>query len=168
MYNQNLNGLKNKYNCVNISFNIINGNMQIEKIITLDNGFEFQNNEVLINKEEAIKIAKEIDRKISILDITSCDSELCIERLNSFVYIQEKTAGKEDEIKEEIIDGKSNVYKGYSNENKLRIVWNVKINYDYDEAKAINCKEFLGRDYYIDATTGEIIGGAWGLRTIRK
>jgi hypothetical protein len=161
-YYQEINGLKNKYNCINLSFYVVNNRVIIESIITLDNDFEFQDNEVLITKEEALKIAKDMDRKISVLDINSCDAELAIERLNSFVYIQEQTLGKEDEIKEEIIDGVGNTYYGYSNEKILRIVWKVKIDYNYNASNARNENEYRGRYYYIDATTGEIIGGSWG------
>ena len=42
------------------------------------------------------------------------------------------------------------------------MVWDIKINYTYDNTKARNNGEFLGRNYYVDATTGEIIGGSWG------
>ncbi len=161
-YYQTFNGLSNKYNCINISFNIVNNKVVIERIITLDNGFKFQNNEVIISQEEALDIAKEMDRKISILNISSCDAKLDIERLNSFVYIQEKTLGKEDELKEEIINNSSHIYSGYSNEKILRVIWNVTISYDYNDTNSRNSNEYYGRNYFIDATTGEIIGGSWG------
>lgn len=163
-YYQMINGLDNKYNCINISFNVVNNILQIESIITIDNDFKYENNEVILTKDEAIKIAKEIDRKISVLDITSCKADLEIERLNSFVYIQEQTLGKEDEQKNEIIDGVIHSYTGYSHEKILRTIWNVKIYYDYNNTNARNDKERFGRNYYIDSTTGEVIGGSWGKR----
>lgn len=161
-YYQTINGLKNKYNCINLSFRIRDNNVEIEKIITLDNNFKFDNNEIILNKTDAIKIAKEVDRRISILEITSMEAELEIERLNSFIYIQEQSLGKDDEHKEQIIDGNSHSYNAYSNDRILRIVWNVRINYDYNNINARNDKERFGRNYYVDATTGEIIGGSWG------
>jgi len=53
----------------------------------------------------------------------------------------------------------------YSNEKILRKVWNVKIKYQFNyipDEPVHNWKEQFGREYYIDATTGEIIGGNWG------
>lgn len=49
--------------------------------------------------------------------------------------------------------------------NSLRKVYNVKIFYDVnytDDEPAHNWKEQFGREYFVDATTGEIIGGRWG------
>lgn len=161
-YYETINDIKNKYNCINIFFSIIDNNMVIERINNLDDNWEYQNNEVIITKEKAIEIAKIIDRKISMLDITTIDAELDIEIVNSFVYAQEKTLGKEDEYKYEIIDDVTNIYNAYSNEKILRTIWKVKISYNYNEDNARNDKEFLGRYYYVDATTSEIIGGSWG------
>lgn len=161
-YYETINGLQNEYNSIYISFSIIDNNMVIESISNLDNNFEFKNGEILITKEKAIEIAKTADRKISILDITKTDAELAIKRLNSFVYAQEKTLGKEDEYRYEIINDVTNSYNAYSNEKIIRTVWKVKISYNYNEDNARNDKEFLGRYYYVDATTGEIIGGSWG------
>lgn len=161
-YYETINDLKNKYNCINIFFSVIDNNLIIERINKLDDNWEYQNNEVIITKERAIEIAKNVDRKISILDVTTIDAELDIERVNSFVYAQEETLGKEDEFREEVIDGVTHAYRAYSNEKILRTIWNVKISYNYNESNARNSKEFLGRYYYVDTSTGEIIGGSWG------
>lgn len=161
-YYETINGLENKYNCINIFFSIIDNNMVIERISKLDDNWEFQNNEVIIEKEKSIEIAQSADRKISMLDISAIDAELAIERINSFVYAQEKTLGKEDEYKYEDIDGGTNIYNAYSNEKILRTIWKVKIDYNYNDDNARNSNESRGRYYYVDATTGEIIGGSWG------
>jgi len=161
-YYETIDGLQNKYKCINISFNVSNNKIAIKDIGMLDDNFKFQNNEVIIDKEQAIETAKSVDRKISTQDISTVTAELSIERLNSFVYVQEKTLGKEDGVKVEIIDGVENGYYGYSNEKILRKVWNVKISYNYEKEKSRNSLEDLGRRYYIDATTGEVLGGSWG------
>lgn len=161
-YYETINGIKNKYNCINIFFSIIDNNLVIERISNLNDNYEFQNNEIIITEEQAIKIAKSADRKISILDITTVDAELDIERLNAFVYVQIETLGKEDEIKSEVVNDNTNYYYGYTNEKIIRNIWKVKIDYNYSSDKARNKNEYLGRYYYIDATTGEIIGGSWG------
>lgn len=161
-YYETIDGLQNKYKSINISFNVSDNKIALKDIGMFDDNFKFQNNEVIIDKEQAIETAKSVDRKISIQDISTVTAELSIERLNSFVYVQEKNLGKEYGVKVEIIDGVENDYYGYSNEKILRKVWNIKISYNYEKEKSRNHLEYLGRRYYIDATTGEVIGGAWG------
>ena len=161
-YYETINGLQNKYSCINIFFSVIDDNVVIERISNLDDNYEYQNNEIVITKENAIEIAKAADRKISILDITKIDAELAIERVNSFVYAQEKTLGKEDEYKYEIIDGYNTAYNAYFNEKILRTIWKVKIDYEFRNENKRNDNERFGRIYYIYSTTGEVIGGSWG------
>lgn len=161
-YYETINGIQNKYNYVNIWFSIIDDNIVIEKISNFLNNYEFQNNEIIITKEQAIEIAKTTDRKISTLDITTADAELAIERLNAFVYAQKESLGKKDEIKTEKVDNITTAYYGYSNEKIIRNIWKVKIDYNYDTDNARNENEYFGRYYYVDATTGEVIGGSWG------
>ena len=73
-----------------------------------------------------------------------------------------KRSYTEDEIKHETEeDGKIISYNGYYNEKVLRKVWNVRIQYYIDKEKQRNISELGGRNYYVDTTTGEIIGGSW-------
>ena len=85
--------------------------------------------------------------------------------MNAFIYEQEETGGKEDGFVRESENGKGNIlYNQYVSEKILRKVWNIKINYEVDIENLENLNninEIYGREYYVDATTGEIIGGRW-------
>lgn len=155
--------LINYYNLIDINFKVVNNEVLINSIFVRNSDYIYEENKLIINKEQAIEIAKKCDRKISVLDIENIESEVAIRDINSFVYVQEKTQGAEDEIRhEEQEDGRIIIYDGYYDERKLRKVWNIKISYLMDKEKQRNFNEVNGRNYYVDATTGEIIGGAWG------
>ena len=154
--------LINYYNLIDVSFRVVSNEVLINSIFVRNSDYIYEENELIINKEQAIEIAKKCDRKISVLDIENIESEVAIRDMNSFVYVQEKTLGVEDEIRhEEQEHGRILIYNGYYNERKLRKVWNIKISYIVDKEKQKNFNEVNGRNYYVDATTGEIIGGAW-------
>lgn len=154
--------LTNYYNSIEITFRVVNNEVLIVNILKRNSDYIYENNELQISKKQAIETARNCDRKISLLDIATIDAELAIRDMNSFVYAQEKTQGMEDEWKDVVLeDGSLTSYKGYYNEEKLRKVWNIKIKYFINENKENNLNESYGRNYYVDATTGEIIGGDW-------
>lgn len=157
------NELINYYNSIDMDFRVVNNEILINSILVRNSDYIYEENELIINKEQAIEIAKKCDRKISVLDIENIESEVAIRDMNSFVYVQENTLGVEDEIRhEEQEDGRILIYNGYYNEKNLRKVWNIKISYIVEKEKQKNFNEVNGRNYYVDVTTGEIIGGAWG------
>lgn len=160
------NGILNEYQRLEIRFYINNKNINISQIAIYDDGYTYENNELILSQDEALTIAKEKDRIISELNIRDIDINLDIKPINEFVYLQEKSLGKDDGIIEETAENRNSIiYSKYSNEKILRKVWNVKIKYEinYTENEPVrNWKEQFGRKYYIDVTTGEIIGGNWG------
>lgn len=160
-YYMDYDNVLNEYQRLEIRFYINNDDIKISQIAIYDDGFTYQNNQLVINKDDAINIAKEKDRTISELNIRKIDIGLEIKPINEFVYLQENSFGKDDGIVKE----NSIIYSKYSNEKILRKVWNIKIEYEFNciEKELIhNWKEQFGREYYVDATTGEIIGGNWG------
>ena len=83
------------------------------------------------------------------------NSSLSIEKMNVFIYQIENnkynvTGNPEDEIY-------------YKTENTTRKVWKIMIQHDIDDRDYPDfnqyVKEGMDKYYYIDATTGEIIGG---------
>lgn len=120
----------------------------------------FENNPIEISKEEAEKIAKNKHQLIKETeDIINSKVEMRIEKMNSEIYRQEHN------IKENrIINNKVNEnYTYYLTENRVRRVWVVCIEYN---AKIENSITYEGDNlnkryntYFVDATTGEIIGG---------
>ena len=110
---------------------------------------KFENNEIVKTKEEAIEIAKEKDRKIAPeRTIKNIDADMRIEKMNADVYLRENK--KEDYENGKILQ-EDGVYK---TEERVRRVWLVNIEYEKQEGKM---NSFT---YFVDTTTGEIIGGA--------
>lgn len=126
----------------------------------------YENNEEKISKEDAIKVATEKDKQIETKKaIKEILAEVKIKQMNENVYLREnfkddyekgfiqtimqKTGDNTYELKED-----ATLYK---TEERVRKVWVVVIKYDVPENTGIS--EF---SYYIDCTTGEIIGGSIG------
>ena len=126
------------------------------------NGYE--NNEEKLTKEDAIKIAKQKDNIIETAKtIKNTKAELRIQKMNENVYLREN-------FKDEYEKGTLNLEKTgentytlkkdavfYETEERVRKVWCVVIEYDVPEGTTMS-----SFTYYIDATTGEIIGGQRG------
>ena len=122
----------------------------------------YENNEQKISKEEAIKIATEKDQQIETnRTIKDTKAEIRIKQVNENVYLREN-------FKEEYEKGTLNLEKTgentyklkedavmYKTEERIRKVWCVAVIYDLEEP-------YYGYTYYIDSTTGEIIGGQLG------
>ena len=132
--------------------------------LDIDN-YAYENNEQVISKEEAIEIAKNKEKVINPDgQIKTIQAEIKIEQMNESVFLREKY-GEEYESgkwnKEKIGE---NVYKikddavFYKTEERVRKVWRVVI--EYDKSQADNSLRYYA--YYVDATTGEIIGGEIG------
>ncbi len=93
--------------------------------------YEFEDNPFEIQKEDAINIAK---NKYGEEKIESISAKKDIQKMNSIIYQKER-----------------NLETGeYRTENIVRNVWNVKI---------VEKEHGFVENYYVDATTGEIIGG---------
>lgn len=126
------------------------------------NGYE--NNEEKLTKEGAIKIAKQKDNIIETdKTIKNTKAELRIQKMNENVYLREN-------FKDEYEKGTLNLEKTgentytlkkdavfYETEERVRKVWCVVIEYDVPEGTTMS-----SFTYYIDVTTGEIIGGQRG------
>jgi len=166
-YIKDYGGITNSYDNVDLYFYVSDGNVIVGKILTKVPELDIENNEIIIEENEAIDIAKEKDRNISELDIKHIVASLEYRPLNSFYYVQEKSNGTDDGLTmEKQEDGENIVYNRFDIENNvLRKVYNVKITYDFkflEDEPVHDWKEQFGREYFVDATTGEIIGGRWG------
>ena len=122
----------------------------------------YENNEQIITKDEAIKIALEKDKQFEDNSkIKNIIAQIKIEPMNSSIYLRDKY-GKEYEsgnLNKERISENSYKIKDdvvyYKTEERVRKVWRVNLEYDV----SINSEDLRYYTYYIDATTGEIIGG---------
>lgn len=146
--------IANKYETFKVSFIAVNGQIYLNSIL-LNKDSSYQKNPVVITEEEAIDIAKNKEQELSPHEITNVTSNLSIEKMNAFIYQIENdkynvTGNVEDEIY-------------YKTENITRKVWKIKIEHNIDDRDYPDfnkyIKEGMDKYYYIDATTGEIIGG---------
>lgn len=117
---------------------------------------KYEDNEQKISKEDAIKIATEKDKQIEKeKEIKETKAEIRIKEMNENVYLREN-------FKEEYENGTLNMEKTgkntyklkddavmYKTEERVRKVWCVVVSYG----------DVPSYTYYIDSTTGEIIGG---------
>lgn len=122
--------------------------------LTIDTNI-YENNEQKISKEDAIKIAIEKEKQIEpnkVIEDTK--AEIRIRQMNENVYLRENFDEKAEKIGEDTYKLKDDTVM-YKTEGRVRKVWCVAVIYDLDE-------EYYGYTYYIDSTTGEIIGGQLG------
>lgn len=131
-----------------ITYKIIDGNVFIHKLSYRELN-DFVNNPIVITKDEAIKIAIDKEKEFSVLEILKCEAELGVKKMNSFVFLLENRL--------------NNMNENIHLDNIERNVWIVSIEHKKEnkprsEDILIARTEF-DKKYYIDATTGEIIGG---------
>lgn len=173
--NSSPNGL-NKYKQLLINFFVSDGKVYITLVRELDKKkidivlekSEFQDNPVVITEEQAIEIAKAMDKKISGKDIEAVRTTLVNNEVNEYVWLQEKSNGEDTGyIWQQLESGGRHSYNQYYYPEKtIRNTYEVKIDYS-GEIILDESKEYLGDDsngnigriYYVDCTTGEIIGG---------
>ena len=150
-------GVANKYESFSVSFLSVNDDIFLNTV-QIGEDKSFQNNEVVISKEDAIEIAKNKEKEFSNYDITNVKCELSIEKMNSFIYQIENNAFDVTKSPDE--------QDYYKTDDVARKVWQVKVEHNLDIIDGdLNkyIKEKMDKYYYIDATTGEIIGGKKGL-----
>lgn len=128
---------------------------QINVVRSLDVVDEpFENNPIVITEDEAINIAKEKDVIINTENYTVRDvnCKLAIKRMRPDVYFKENgdtNNGSEIKVLE---DGTEYHYSTYRMNGKPRKVYVVEISYENRPFGQI-------RKYYVDTTTGEVVGG---------
>lgn len=149
-FSRSYNGIYNRYDEFMIVFGVINNEIIVEGINGLvDNSFE--NNPFVITEEEAINIAKAKEEMFSNESIINITAKKSIEKMNAYVYRLEKNIEDINSIK---------------TEDKIRNVWVIKIEHERDPKNPDETlseieyyKKYDSKKYFIDATTGEIIGG---------
>lgn len=131
-----------------ITFKIIDGNVFIYKL-SYRRLNDFVNNPIVINEDEAIKIAIDKEKEFSSLEISKVSAEIDMKKMNSFVYALEN-----------YIENDTGSLKV---DNTARNVWLIFIEHKKDNnsknTDVLTVRQEFNKKYYIDATTGEIIGG---------
>ena len=124
----------------------------------------YENNEEKISKEEAIQIAKEKEEQIETTrEIQEIKAEIRIKQMNEEVYVREKLKEDYGNIMLNMEKTEDGMYRYkedavfYKTEERVRKVWCVVITYNPEESGYLPAFT-----YYVDSTTGEIIGGSAG------
>lgn len=116
-------------------------------------------NPIQLTKEEAIQIAINEDRKIENKPIIKTTSELKIKAINGNAYA--RLHNTEEYYKPLLkTDVKAEERVTYKTEERIRKVWVVVIEYGDENANIVEKVAKGQYSYYVDATTGEIIGGS--------
>ena len=142
-------GIINNYQVVCIEFIPV-----INKIILLNVlNEDFDNNPIEISESDAKKIAEDKNSTLfKELEINTIEISLGIEKMNEKIYIQEN--GIDEKSTFEIENGETTMIGDkYKKDLMIRKVYKVKFNYKE------NPNKYIYTEYFIDTTTGEIIGG---------
>ncbi len=120
----------------------------------------FDKNEIMITEEQAIQIALEEDKKIETNKVVETKAKKMIVKMNADAYDRIKDKKKHYEAMQRV-DYKVEERNYYNVEDKVRNAWVVVITYE-DNFGDDSVKRFTEGQYsyFVDATTGEIIGGA--------
>lgn len=120
----------------------------------------FENNEYIITKDEAISKAKEYDKNITDMNIVETKAEKKIVKMNDKAYSRQQNYEEYyAPMQNENFDNSK--YNYYAVDEELRNAWVVVLKYDdkYFTDDVIKRYSEGAFTYYVDATTGEIIGG---------
>lgn len=151
-------GIINPYECISIGF-IPERNELYYFIVEND---KYENDQIQITEQQAIEIVTKEEAKINtkyeMKDITTNLGIVC---MNGLAYF--RTTEYEQYCKQAFLDYPAENRVDYRTEKHIRKAWIVTVNYDipesvnkFDGTYNKNEEKF---NYYIDVSTGEIIGG---------
>ena len=147
-------GIYNPYEVLTNNFVISDNKIEISSIIETSDG-TYDNNPTVITQEEATQIAVNKEKELTSREIESTSSEIGIRKMNSYIYMLENNL--ENGFEDEKYEGDLMI-----NKNKVRKVWIISIIHKNKEIKKRTNMDILkskDKAYYIDITTGEILGG---------
>ena len=150
-YYKKYNNIINPYE--KLKFNLIIGknDVKVSSIYTEKSGV-YEDNPEVISKEEAIEIATNKEQEFNKNPIININTKKGIKKINQFIYMIENNIDKIN-----INNMEANVIE---TSNIVRNVWVVEIKHNIELIKnADNLIKEMNKEYYIDITTGEIIGG---------
>ena len=161
-YAKTYDGAFNYFERLEMYFGIKDDEILLYSVYIKNENVEFNNNEIVISKEEAKKIALEEDKKITDNEVDFTITNLGIRQVNSWIYLLEQNGGKYPDSKQEKLeDGTIVTYPQYRTvENRARKVWVVNIHYKQGEPDPNNEKKYNSKSIFVDCTTGEVVGGA--------
>ena len=149
-YVKSYNEILDRNNKIQICLGKINDITKVKSIFILTNR-EAENNDFIIMAEEAKNIAISKEKELSNIEISNVTVKKSIEKMNTFIYCLENNI---------------EIFSSVKGDDRVRNVWVVEIDHVggmdnvFKVAEGFDgIKEYADKQYYIDATTGEIIGG---------
>lgn len=120
----------------------------------------FDNNELVITEDEAINIALKEDEKIETNKVESTQAKLMIVKMNADAY--DRINEKDKHYKAmQTVDYPIEERNYYKVDDRVRKAWVVVITYEDNYGEDTVKRYTEGKySYFVDSTTGEIIGGA--------
>ena len=150
--NKKYNDIVNPYEELSISFVMDRGNIKVSSISNNKNGI-YENNQQVVTKEDAIEIATNKEKEFTDKEIVNIEASLDIKKMNKYIFELENSMEESYDI-----DIKEDGYK--INENIIRNIWKVRIFHNEDNNESVESYiKGKNKEYYIDCTTAEIIGG---------
>lgn len=154
-YNKKYGDTYNPYECILIQ---VYAKDEILWGLVTEN-ISYDNNPTEITKEQALQIALEVDKKVENKEIAETKVEEMVVKMNAKAYY--RLTDKERFYKEmSTVDYPTEERVYYQMEEKIRNAWVVVITYVDDWEDVVTRYTRGGFSYFIDATTGEVIGGA--------
>lgn len=138
----------NPYEFVDVSFFVSEGELKVSTIIKVDEA-KYAENQIIVSEEDAIRVARAKEEEFTNNEISNVSVEKGIRKMNTYIYKLENDVNFYNN------DENSHIIN-LIDDNEARNVWIVKIR--HPENTAINEKS-VNKEYYVDATTEEIIGG---------
>ena len=155
IYNKKYDDVYNPYEYIVIMLESKNMSLAMFRVENIP----FDNNEVCISESDAIDIALKEDEKIDMPKVESTKVELMVVKMNADAYDRVNNKEKYYEAMQ-TPDYPAEERNFYKVDDKIRRAWVVVIKYENNFGEDIAKRYTEGSySYFVDATTGEIIGG---------
>ncbi len=154
-YNKKYGEIYNPYESISIGIESKDKSFDYFRVASIP----FDNNEIIVTKEEAIQIALNEDKKIDTNEVVETKAEKMLVKMNSDAY--ERINNTEEYYKAMQIPDYATEDRNYYNmEERVRNAWVVVLTYEDNYNGDIVKRYTEGKySYFVDCTTGEIIGG---------
>ena len=153
-YNKKYGEVYNPYEYIAITLESKNMNLEMFRVRNIP----FDNNEVTITEQEAIDIALKEDEKIETNKVESTKAKLMVVKMNADAYDRINNKSKHYEAMQ-TVDYPLEERSYYNVEDRVRKAWVVVLNYEDNFDDVVKRYTEGAYSYFVDATTGEIIGG---------
>ena len=154
-YNKKYGDVYNPHEYITVTLESKNMKMAMFRVSNIS----FDNNETVITEQDAINIALKEDKKVAKNKVKNTKTKLMVVKMNADAYDRINNTDKHYEaMQTPNYPVEERTY--YKVDDKIRKAWVVVINYEDNFGDNVTKRYTEGAySYFVDATTGEIIGG---------